>query len=1011
MLNVNASPDWQNLSVLSKNRLPSRSYFIPYESEDKCLSAPFFCDRKDINSKRFMLLNGMWNFSYFRSILFLPDNFFDLEGKKEPVPSVWQSQGYEKWQYVNIDYPFPVNPPEIPNHNPVGIYSRKFTVPEDFKDKIIKINFLGVASAFHLYVNRKEVGYGQVSHSTNEYDITEYLNFDGENELCVVVYKWCEGNYLEDQDKPRFNGIFRDVFLIAQPKIHIKDYFFKAAKKESLSLFGVDIDVELSSEANVSMKLLSPKGEIVRTESRMTENKKTIFSFDIENPELWNAENPKNYTLVLSVGENENTEVLKQAVGFKCAEIKDSVLYLNDVPIKIKGVNRHDSDPFLGSAVPFEHVKKDLLLIKSLNCNAVRTSHYPNDPCLVAMANFYGLYIISEVDLETHGFRDGNTGELDWSVLSKNPDWKNAYLDRLDKMLERDKNNPCVLFWSLGNESGDGENLRAMEEYTKNRIPGAIVHYCEFHNPQDQIYSEMYPEFSKVEEMGKNKNNDPSIYFMCEYAHSMGIGPGSFKEYWDLIYKYPRLCGGCVWEWCDHANGVKQPDGSVHYLYGGDNGDYPNNADFCCDGLVLPDRTLSTGALEMKEAYAPFRVSLDKNELLIKNVLDFTSSEGYVFEWKHIVNGKIKESGFFELSISAHEEIKISLPVKPDKKAEHSAFDISFVKKDGNEYCGHSVFVLSSDYFPVRAEKESLIIEENPAYINFEGKDFKMVFSRADGTFISYNYMDKELIKEGYVDGWELGKGTALFTRGPRLNIWRPLTSNDIFIRQTNEYTNEKIWQKVNSAIITERKSDYAKINVSGILAAPLHTPAYIFEQSFTVHGDGSVDITSSIKPFRKEKLAFLARFGLRFDMPREFDNIIWFGLGERENYSDFKLSATYGIFNKKVSEMNETYIKPQETGNRSECRFVKILNSDGIGFEVTGNKFNFSTRHCTIEELENCSHHFEIPSSDLVEVCVDGFMSGIGSNSCGPRPLPEYILDGNKEYSFSVTFKGIKEN
>lgn len=1010
MLNVNALPDWQNLSVLSKNRLPSRSYFIPYEGEAECLSAPFFCDRREITSKRFMLLNGLWNFSYFRSVAFLPENFFDLDGKEEEVPSVWQAQGYEDWQYVNIDYPFPVNPPEIPNHNPVGVYGRKFTVPAEFKGKTVKINFLGVASSFHVYVNRKEVGYGQVSHSTNEYDITEYLNFEGENELCVVVYKWCEGSYLEDQDCFRLNGIFRDVFLIAQPKVHIVDYFFRAEKKDDLSLFGVSVDAALSDDAEIRLKLISPDGKVVEEKKAFTENKKTTFVFDVERPELWNAENPKNYTLLLSVGSGDEAEALKQAVGFKCAEIKNSTLYLNGVLIKIKGVNRHDSDPFLGYAVPFEHIKKDLLLIKSLNCNTVRTSHYPNDPNLVAMANFYGLYIVSEADLETHGFRDPGNGELDWNVLSKHPDWKNAYLDRLDKMLERDKNNPCVLFWSMGNESGEGDNIDAMIEYTKKRIPGALVHYCEKKDVNAQIYSFMYPEFAQVEEFGINKNNDPSIYFMCEYAHSMGIGPGSFKEYWDLIYKYPRLCGGCVWEWCDHAKGVKQHDGTVRWLYGGDNNDYPNNNNFCCDGIVLPDRTLSTGAYEMKEAYAPFRVTLDGGKLTVKNVLDFTSSDGFVFKWTYTEKGEIKESGNIELSIPAHGEETVSLPVKSDMNSEYSAFDISFVSKEDNEYKGHTSFLLSSEY---KEEKESeipLTIEENASYINFSGEDFSMKFSRFDGTFISYKYKGTELLKDGYVDGWDLKKpkGTILLTRGPRINLWRPLTDNDMFIRQVNDYTAENLWEKVSSAVITERKRNYAKIQVNGFIAAPLHTPVYYFAQTFTVFGDGRVDVTSSIKPYRKENLPFLPRFGLRFDMPADFESVTWLGLGDRENYSDFKLSAHYGLFNKKVSEMNDAYIKPQESGSRSECRFVRILNADGVGFELRGERLNFSARHTTIEELDNCDHSFEVRDFDLTEICVDGFMSGLGSNSCGPRPLPGYILEGNKEYSFTVSFKGI---
>ena len=1004
MLNVNKTPDWQNLSVLSVNRVPSRAYFIPYKSEEECLAAPFFCDRKEIKSDRFLLLNGDWHFSYFRSVAFLPENIFDLEGKEIPVPSVWQTQGCEDWNYVNIDYPFPLNPPEVPNHNPVGIYSRKFTLPKSFDGKTVTVNFLGVASAFHLFINRKKVGYGQVSRSTNEFDITPYL-VDGENEITVEVYKWCDGNYLEDQDIFRFNGIFRDVFLLAQPKAHIEDFFFKT-ETDDLKTFRVKTDVSLSEDAEVTLKLFSPDNSLVYTETKKSEKNNTVFEFTVENPELWNAEKPKCHTLLLSTKD----EAIKQIVGFKRAEIQDSVLYLNGSAIKIKGVNRHDSDPFVGSAVPFEHIRKDLELIKSLNCNTVRTSHYPNDPVLVAMANFMGLYIVAEADLETHGFRNLKTDELDWSVLSQNPEWKNAYLDRIEKSVERDKNNPCILFWSLGNESGDGENLRDMEKYVHERIPGSIVHYCEFKNPKDQIYSEMYPEFAKVEEMGENKNNDPSIYFMCEYAHSMGIGPGSFKEYMDLVYKYPRIVGGCVWEWCDHAKGVKQSDGSVNYLYGGDNGDWPNNGNFCCDGIVLPDRTFSTGAYEMKEAYAPFRTNLENGVFEIENVLDFTNAKEYTFRWVHTVDGAEKEKGEFSLEIPPHKKAEFRLPEFDDEKAIISAVDISYIRNSGGENCGGRSFAIKTSVPTFSECRVPLAVTENGNYIEFSSDLFAAEFSLADGTFVSYKKDGVELLKEGYVDGWEIGKGTNLFTYGPRLGIRRAMTDNDIFIMQTDEFGDDKVWNKINTAEITEKSEVSAKISVTGNLGCPMHTVAYIFDQTFTVYGDGRIEIYSHIKPGEREKHAFLGRVGLRFSMPKAFENVRWLGLGERENYSDFRLSARYGQFESTITDLGGFYIKPQECGNRSECRVATVTDGDGFGFEITGDGFNFGGRHATIEEVSACKHHFEVPSSDLTEVYVDGFMSGLGSNSCGPRPLPEYILDGNKEYSFTVTLRGISK-
>ncbi|MDF2686704.1 MAG: hypothetical protein K0S55_1886, partial [Clostridia bacterium] len=644
MLNVNAKPDWQNVNILSKNRLSSRSYFIPFQSVKACENDEIG-SRFNIKSDRFLLLNGMWEFSYFQSVTELPENFLtNLKGKLEYVPSTWQAQGYEKWHYSNVNYTIPVMPPFVPNHNPVGVYKRTFELPETFKDKIVKISFLGVSSSYHLYINGKEVGYSQVSHMTSEFNITPYIT-SGINEITVVVYKWCDGTYLEDQDFFRCNGIFRDVFLTAQPEINIDDFHFIAKKKDCLCNFDVNVKVKMSKNTNdVKITLKDKSDAVVYEEVKATDKKNAEFNFNIEKPLLWNAEQPNCYILYISHGKGNDFECVKHYVGFKDVEIKDSVFYINEQNIKIRGVNRHDSNPEKGYAVSFEDIKTDLMLMKKLNVNAIRTSHYPNDPLLYQLADILGLYIVDEADLETHGLKDPKTGHHDWSYLTKHPEWKAAFLDRVERMVQRDKNHPAIIIWSMGNESGIGENHYAMADYVRRTIPGAIVHYCEFMNLPEQLFSRMYTDPVSLEEYGKNNDNDPRPFYLCEYAHSMGIGPGSFKEYWDIIYKYPRLMGGCVWEWCDHAVQHKDVGGKITYTYGGDSGEFPHDGNFCVDGLVLPDRIPSTAAWEMKQAYSPLRVELLNNKLQISNKWDFLNISEFLITWALIKNGKVTKT-------------------------------------------------------------------------------------------------------------------------------------------------------------------------------------------------------------------------------------------------------------------------------------------------------------------------------------------------------------------------------
>ena len=1009
MLNVNAKPDWQDISVISKNRLPSRSYFIPYESFDACKKAEITA-RNEIKSERFMLLSGQWNFSYFDSVADLPEDIFKLEGDLAKVPSVWQTQGYEKWHYANVQYTIPVIPPIVPNHNPVGVYSRKFTMPKSFDKMLVKLNFLGVVSAFHVYINKKLVGYNQVSHMTAEFDITPFLVSE-ENEITVVVYKWCDGTYLEDQDFFRNNGIFRDVFLLAQPKNHIGDFQFIAKKNDDLNSFNVKVNVKLSDNNDVSIKLCDKNGKIIYEEQKKSNKKAAEFDFNVEKPLLWNAEQPNLYKLYVITSD----ECVSHLVGFKDIEIRDGgVFTLNGTAIKIRGVNRHDSHPSKGYAVEFEDIVKDLTTMKQLNVNCVRTSHYPNDPLLYALADIYGLYIVDESDIETHGIGSAQNNEMwmndGWSYLSKHPDWRAQYVDRAERMVMRDKNHPCIIMWSLGNESGYGENHDAMAKLIRSVVPNALIHYCENKEKFD-VESAMYPHPDYLKDRGENKNGDNRPYYMCEYAHSMGIGPGSFKEYWDIIYTYPRLMGGCVWEWCDHAIEHKDEKGNITYTYGGDHGEFPHDGNFCVDGLVLPDRTPSTAAWEMKNAYSPLRVCVEKGKIKLKNMLDFTPISEFSVEWELQRNGKITQNGTFDkLEILPHGEVTLESPVKADKDAEYQLnIKVYDLRKSAWINSKHLVGQYQAElntYVPARKCKPTtqMVSMETQRYINITGDGFNIVFDKVDGNISSYNYKGTELFHDKYQDGDF--RGLTKLPSGIKPNIWRAMTDNDGFLKNGgHKMRYDRIWHIIESAVIVNQTGECIEIKVNGIMAPP--SIGLLFKTIFTykICACGSVEVTSTLEPQRAE-LPPLARFGVLFELANGFDKVQWYGQGDKENYPDMKLSTVLGYYEKDVKDMHEYYIRPQESGNRGDIRYAAVINNNGTGMLIYGEQLNFQAHHYTQDQLVDCKHTWDIPQNAFTQVSVDGYITGIGSNSCGPATLDQYIIKADKPLSYTFNFK-----
>lgn len=1002
MLNVNFAPDWDNLKILSKNRMPSRTYFIPGE-----VNTAIAGSRYDIKSDRFVLLNGMWMFKYYRSVADVPDNFVtaDIGGKEEKVPSTWQTQGYEIWHYSNVNYTIPVMPPHVPTHNPCGVYKRSFVLPESFKDMKVNLSFLGVSSAYHVYINGKLVGYNQVSHMTGEFDVTEFVK-EGENEICVIVYKWCDGTYLEDQDFFRCNGIFRDVFLTAQPKAHIKDFQFTTNANDDLSVFATKVEVKTSEEMFVKIALTDKDGKAVYECSKKTERTTAVFEFDAERPLLWNAEKPNLYTLTITAGE----DTAAHKVGFRKFECdKDGVFKVNGVAVKCRGVNRHDSHPVKGYAVEYENILKDLTLMKQLNVNTIRTSHYPNDPLLLMLADELGFYVVDEADLETHGLHG-------WDYASKNPDWHDAYVDRAEKMVQRDKNHACIIMFSLGNESGYGDNHMAMANYIRSVVPNVIIHYCENKELFD-VESVMYPDITYLTKQGEDKD-DKRPYFMCEYAHSMGLGPGNLKEYWETIYKYPRLMGGCIWEWCDHAVAHTQADGSVTYTYGGDHGEYPHDNNFCCDGLVYPDRTPSTAALEMKQAYTPLNVSFCKEcgKIKMVNRLDFTNISEYTVKWTALLNGDEVASGIFEgLNIEPHAATTFDIPFEAKEDGEYV---INIYVEDNRGLRGiEKGHICSAESIVIKAADEccgckkecegTIDVTENEKVITVCGDGFEIRFDKVDGTIASYKAFGAELINSE--PQYPARRGLWREPAGIKPNIWHAKTDNDNFLNGSLRYCADRVWHIVNTAQIIKLDKQEVSIKATGMLAAPACDPIIATELIYRICDCGCIKVDVKYESLVKEAF-LLPRLGIAFEMPREFENVEWYGR-DNESYPDMLLSSVIGKFSNKVEKMHEPYIRPQESGNRAETRWMKIKNNDGVGFMIKSDKlFDFSTHHYTDDALIAWRHREDVKDMNFTRINLDGFISGIGSNSCGPMPMDKYVLkmEGTKQFSFKL--KPIKE-
>ena len=990
---------YENLSVLHENTMPARAYYIPASRRMDNL-----VEHRE-ESDRMQLLNGTWKFQYFNSIYDIQDSFFeknyDTENFDEiQVPSVWQMAGYDTHQYTNIRYPFPFDPPYVPQDIPCGAYVHTFEYSRDEKAPKSFLNFEGVDSCFYVWINGSYIGYSQVSHMTSEFDVTDVLQ-DGTNTVAVLVMKWCDGSYLEDQDKFRMSGIFRDVYILKRPKQAISDYHIKTRIEDMLAK--VEIEMKFYSPLNVKISIEDRNGAVVALGSIAEEGTAVL---EIASPELWNTENPYLYKLIL---ETEN-EVIVDHIALRKIEIKDQVIYLNGQKIKFRGVNRHDSDPVTGFTINTEQITTDLTLMKQHNFNAIRSSHYPNAPFFYEMCDKYGFMVIDEADIEAHGpFMIYRKEDTDYNrfkrwneKIADDPVWEEAIVDRVKLMVERDKNRFCIVMWSMGNESAYGCNFEKALEWTKNFDPDRITQYesARYRNYDEtydysnlDVYSRMYPALSEIQEYLDKDGSKP--FLLVEYCHSMGNGPGDFEDYFQMIQDNDKMCGGFVWEWCDHAiaHGTAE-NGKTIYAYGGDHGEEIHDGNFCMDGLVYPDRTVHTGLLEYKNVYRPARViSYDKEsgELVLHNYLDFDNLKDYVkISYELTQDGLVISKGILpEFSVAPHGEGKTNLKINVPENGKCYLKLIYHLKKelpllDEDHILGFDEIEVSKEdtkcklaekWIPKTVVDSELQVNENDTQIHIKGREFAYTIDKRTALFTEMKFAGREYLNHPM-----------------ELNIWRAPTDNDMYIK--SEWKKAHYDKAYTRAYTTEVVQGKHGVKITSHASVVAETVQKILDVTITWKIEAAGKIDADIAVTKDDEFPDLPRFGVRMFLDKKLSAVRYFGMGPQESYCDKHQAASHGLYRADVGDLHEDYIRPQENGSHYDCEYVE-LNNSRYGIVASAEKaFSFNASYYTQEELEKKTHNYELIESDSVVFCVDYALNGIGSNSCGPVVLEQYRFD-----------------
>ena len=985
-----------------------RAYYVPFESEEASNN-----ERRE-KSLFFKSLCGTWDFKWYPcvnevegvEVPVFPETGYD----KLDVPMSWQvalGRGYDVPNYTNINYPYPVDPPHVPDMNPVGLYRRSFTLTREMTfNKDILINFEGVDSCFYLWINDKLVAYSQVSHMTSEINITDFVK-PGKNDIKVLVFKWCDGSYLEDQDMWRMSGLFREVFLLFRSKVRVNDIYVRALPDKEFKNGEFSAELELNAEADVNLKLVCPCGKVLFNET--IHGKEVKLNKVLENVNLWSDEDPFLYNLYINVG----CEYIRIPVGFKKIEIIDRVIYINGQKVKAKGVNRHDSHPILGHATPYDHMLNDLMIMKRHNVNTIRTSHYPNDPRFTELCDKYGFYVVDEADIETHGMQ--TVGK--WDEFTDSPDWKAAYVDRARRMFERDKNHVCVIMWSVGNESSTGSNHKAMADFFHSRMPGCLVHSEDksrrnhdvltkeykgktdeeigeiFYDDFIDVDSRMYPsvETIKNDYLGRKVFNKP--LFLCEYCHAMGNGPGGLKEYWETVYSNDVFFGGCIWEYTDHSVGIKQKDGSYHYTYGGDFGDKPNDGNFCVDGLVYPDRTPHTGFKEAKQVYCQAYIEsddLNAGSFKLHNLRRFKSLNDMDLIWSVEKDGKTVQNGMIKnLDTEPMCVTKLVIPYDMTNLTGNVYLNISFVNNVSYDWA-EAGFETSAQQFELPVEKE-VKLEEKFVYaveVNENEKAFEVTAGETTYTICKTCGLVAQITDNG----------KDMLTEPMRPTIWRAPTDNDRNIKLKwlhEDY--DKVEVKCYNVQIESVEEKKVTVCSEISLGAKLHRPVLRAAVYYTVDGNGKLTISTHVNQVSD----FLPKFGYEIVMVENSEKYTYFGMGPYESYQDKCLASRMGLFKGDVKDNIEHYVFPQENNSHYGCKYASVDSIAGHGLRFDSDTdFVFRASHYSNAQLTSAAHDYELVPSENTYISVDYKTSGIGSHSCGPELPVKYRLN-EKEFIF----------
>lgn len=1017
--------NFSNFEIFEKNKFPPRTYFIPFSTREAA-------DEADIKTARFksdktVVLSGEWDFAFYRSEKYMPKNFDtdEIEFTQIPVPSCWQNLGFEPPMYLNTRYPFGVRPPKIPTDivgrfsfigkdaygkkglnlmdirdasNSVGVYRQIFDLTR-MHDKYI-LCLLGVAGSLDVFANGMFVGYSEGSHNTAEFDLTPYLK-EGANELLLVVHKWCNGTYLECQDMFRANGIFRDVLLFTEDKSFIFDVDFKTKKEKGGYSVKAEATVPYPEGAEVRFRL-EKDGEVLGESTDAVSGDSASCSFEELDVSEWNAERPVLYDMYYELlVDGEVRECIKKAVGFKTVSIDETVFKLNGVAIKIKGANHHDTNPKTGYVMTADELERDVLLMKQFGGNAFRMSHYPPDPVMLELCDKHGLYVIDEADIETHGMERAPFRTI--NGISDNLKWKEHYWDRVQRMYERDKLAPSVIMWSLGNEAGGIKCQEYCYDNLKKRTP-IPIHYepaCRTKKVRFDVMSEMYSSVERIrsiaEKTYKHSSKDrvaltlSAPYFLCEYAHAMGVGPGGLEDYMKAFYEFGSLMGGCIWEFCDHA--VFHEEG-VRYTYGGDHGEYMHDANFCVDGLFRPDRTPSSGAFNMRYAYRPVWAEfLGEDKIRFTNRMDFTDTDVFEIRMTVMNFGEVENKFTAEVSLKPHDtdifEYELG-DLHGDK-----FLNIEYADRKSGKVLFEEQLELSQEVtsLSLRQHRKQTEYFENSANITVHFYGGKAVFQKAVGTMISYEIGGVQYISHTFAQEVR----NRFYT-----NIFRAPMDNDIYIMRRWKragYNDYKI-RAIN--VSAEEMEDNVNVKIETRIVNRRLEELFAVEDNYLFFPNGKILIASQITPL-KRWLPPLPRFGKTIELPKDFDNVIWYGRRD-ESYGDMKAYTPIGIYRKTVDELKEFYIKPQESGARADTRFVAVKNAQGHGFIAVsiGDTFSFSVRRRSDMRIAASAHPEDAEDSESVYLNIDAFQQGAGSNACGPLPDKNNMFYPNKTYELS---------